>query len=153
MSSPDKLKCQIVSSFLRYFTPNKNKNYNVYAHHLLILFYPFQTESDLKSYNSYIKKLEPQSARTTHNQSQPPKATHNHRKPITISMKIYISNFLQLMNYILSFYCSVIKYFYEWKKKSQIFLFTNLAKQQVSKITKTHVVSAFGKSKWTKLFF
>ena len=43
MSSPDKLKCQKVPSVLRYFTPNKNKNYEVYVHHLLILFYPFQT--------------------------------------------------------------------------------------------------------------
>ena len=41
MSSPDKLKCRKVPSVLRYFTPNKNRNYEVYANHLLILFYPF----------------------------------------------------------------------------------------------------------------
>ena len=28
MTSPGKLKCQTVSSALRYFTPNKNRNYN-----------------------------------------------------------------------------------------------------------------------------
>ena len=41
MPSPDELKCGKVPSVLRYFTPNKNRNYEVYAHHLLILFYPF----------------------------------------------------------------------------------------------------------------
>ena len=57
MSSPDKPKCRKVPSILRYFTPNINRSYEVYAHHLLILFYPFQTESDLKSDNSCTKKL------------------------------------------------------------------------------------------------
>ena len=42
---------------LRYFTPNKNRNYEFYANHLLILFYPFRTESNLKSDNSYTKKF------------------------------------------------------------------------------------------------
>ena len=41
MASPDKLKCWKVPSVLRYFTPNKNRIYKVYAHYLLILFYPF----------------------------------------------------------------------------------------------------------------
>ena len=57
MSSPDQLKCRKVPSLLRYFTTNKNRNYKVYAHHLLILFYPLWTESGLKSDNSYTKKL------------------------------------------------------------------------------------------------
>ena len=57
MSSLDKLKCQKVPSVLRYFTPNKNRNCDVYVYHLLILFYPFRTESDLKSDNSYTKKF------------------------------------------------------------------------------------------------
>ena len=43
LSSPDKLKCWNVPSFLTYFTPNKNRNYEVYSLHLLILFYPFRT--------------------------------------------------------------------------------------------------------------
>ena len=57
ISSPEKLKCRKVSSVLRYFTPNKNRNYEFYANHLLILFYPFRTESYLKSDNSYTKKF------------------------------------------------------------------------------------------------
>ena len=44
MSSPEKLECRKVPSVLRYFTLNKNRNYEVYVYHLLILFYPFQTE-------------------------------------------------------------------------------------------------------------
>ena len=55
MSSLDKLKCWKVPSVLRYFTTNKNRNYEVCAHHLLILFYQFRTESDLKSDNSCTK--------------------------------------------------------------------------------------------------
>ena len=57
MSSPDKLKCRKVTSVLRYLTPIKNKIYEVYAHHLLILFYPIRAESDLKSDNSYTEEL------------------------------------------------------------------------------------------------
>ena len=57
MSSPDKLKCQKVPSVLRYFTPNDNRNYEVYSYHLLILFYPLRTETNLKSDNSYSKKI------------------------------------------------------------------------------------------------
>ena len=55
MSSPDQLKCRKFPSVLRYFTPNKNRNYEVYAHQ--ILFYPLRTESGLKSDSSYTKKL------------------------------------------------------------------------------------------------
>ena len=57
MSSTEKLKLRKVHSVLIYFTPNKNRNYKVYAHHLLILFYPLRTKSDLKSDNSYTKKV------------------------------------------------------------------------------------------------
>ena len=48
MSSKDKIKGRKVSSVLRYFTPNKNREYESHAHHLLLLFYPFRDESDLK---------------------------------------------------------------------------------------------------------
>ena len=58
MASPDKLKCPKAPSVLRYFTPNKNRNYKVYSPYLLILFYPFRTESDLKSDNISTKNLE-----------------------------------------------------------------------------------------------
>ena len=56
MSSQKKLKCRKVPSALRYFTSNKNKNYGAYAHHPLILFLQFRTESDLKSDNSFTRK-------------------------------------------------------------------------------------------------
>ena len=104
MSSPDKLKCQIVSSVLRYFTSDKNKNYNVYAHHLLILFYPFRTKSDLKSYNSYTKKLaaticqnHPQPVTTTQSHPQPSKTNHNLHENLYFNFSATNS----LMNYIL----------------------------------------------------
>ena len=48
MSSKKKMKCRKLPSVLRYFTPNKNQDYESYADHLLLLFYPFGDESDLK---------------------------------------------------------------------------------------------------------
>ena len=61
MSSKKKMKCRKLPSVLRYFTPNKNRDYERYAHHLLLLFYPFRDESDLKvgispSYTNRIAK-------------------------------------------------------------------------------------------------
>ena len=59
MNCNDKLKCRKVPSVLRLFTPNKDKNYEIYAHHLLMLYYPFRKGSDLKSGSppSYTNKL------------------------------------------------------------------------------------------------
>ena len=48
MSSKEKMKCRKVPSLLRYFTPNKNRNYESYTHHLLLRFCPLRDESDLK---------------------------------------------------------------------------------------------------------
>ena len=48
MSSKEKMKFRKLPSVLRYFTPNKNRDYESYAHHLLLLFYPFRDELDLK---------------------------------------------------------------------------------------------------------
>ena len=42
MSSLKKLKCRKFLSVLRYFTQNKNRNYEAFAHHLLILVYSFE---------------------------------------------------------------------------------------------------------------
>ena len=55
-----KLQCRKVASVLRLFTPTKDKNYGPNAHHLLILYYSFWKESDLKSGSqpSYANKLE-----------------------------------------------------------------------------------------------
>ena len=41
MSSKEKMKCRKLPSVLRYFTTNKNRDCESYAHHLLLLFYPF----------------------------------------------------------------------------------------------------------------
>ena len=41
MSSKDKLKCRKVPATLQFFTPNKNKNLEFYAHHILMLYLPF----------------------------------------------------------------------------------------------------------------
>ena len=49
MTCNDKLKCRKVPSVLRLFTPNKDKDYELYVHHLLMLYYPFRKESDLTS--------------------------------------------------------------------------------------------------------
>ena len=49
MTCNDKLKYRNVPSVMRLFTPNKDKDYELYAHHLLMLYYPFRKESDLKS--------------------------------------------------------------------------------------------------------
>ena len=48
MSSKEKMKCRKLPSVLRYFTTNKNRDCESYAHHLLLLFYTFRDESDLK---------------------------------------------------------------------------------------------------------
>ena len=58
MTTNEKLKCRKVPHILRYFTPNRNKNPEMYAHHLLFMFYPFRNEEQLLSENgSYIEKL------------------------------------------------------------------------------------------------
>ena len=58
MNSKEKLKCRKVPKVLRYYTPNKNKHPERYAHHMLMMFYPFKLEeSDLKIDGSYVLKL------------------------------------------------------------------------------------------------
>ena len=59
MSLTDKLKCRKVHLAVSLFTPNKKREYELYAYHLLMLYYPFCKESDLKSGSapSYINKL------------------------------------------------------------------------------------------------
>lgn len=49
MSSKEKMKCRKIKKVLRYHTPNKVTHLEAYAHHLLMLFYPFRFESDLLS--------------------------------------------------------------------------------------------------------
>lgn len=58
MSSKEKLKCRKVPKVLRYYTPNQHKFPEKYAHHILMLFYPFRSEeTDLKLSDSYVLKL------------------------------------------------------------------------------------------------
>ena len=58
-SSKEKLKCPKVNLVLRYNLPNRHKEPEAYAHHLLFMFYPFRVESELKSGEppSYFAKL------------------------------------------------------------------------------------------------
>ena len=49
MSCKEKLKCRKVPLVLRFHTPNKDKTFELYAHHLLFLFYPFRNETELKA--------------------------------------------------------------------------------------------------------
>ena len=57
-STNEKLRCRKVQKVLRYYTPNKHKFPEKYAHHMLMLFYPFRSEeSDLKEAGSYVAKL------------------------------------------------------------------------------------------------
>ncbi|XP_057292445.1 uncharacterized protein LOC130621150 [Hydractinia symbiolongicarpus] len=59
MSSKEKLKRRNKKRVVRYHTPNPVNKAEEYAHHLLMLFYPFRKESDLLSEvgNSYVVKL------------------------------------------------------------------------------------------------
>ena len=49
-----------VKKVLRFHRPNPAKNPEKYAHHLLFLYYPFQSESDLTINDSYCEKLQDQ---------------------------------------------------------------------------------------------
>ena len=58
MTHEESLKCRKVKKVLRYYTPNKDKHPEKYAHHLLMLFFPFRDEErDLKVNDSYSLKL------------------------------------------------------------------------------------------------
>ena len=73
MSSKEKLYCRKIAYVLRYYTPNKELKPELYAHHLLFMFYPFRNEEDLKCGNppSYIEKIsEPGINETINNNRQ-----------------------------------------------------------------------------------
>ena len=59
MSSKEKMRCRNVKKILRYHIPNPVVNAEAYAHHLLMLFYPFRKESDLlcEENLTYVSKL------------------------------------------------------------------------------------------------
>ena len=56
-SAIEKLKCRKVKAVLRYHVPNRFKNPEQYAHHLLFMFLPFRNESELCSMGTYMEKL------------------------------------------------------------------------------------------------
>ena len=72
MSSKEKLKCRKVKSVLRYHVPNRHKNPEKYAHHILFMFYPFRDESELCSTVSgtYMEKLNDPIAQATVNENK-----------------------------------------------------------------------------------
>ena len=59
MRSKDKMRCRSVKKILRFHTPNATLKPEEYAHHLLMLYYPFRHEQELLSSeeNSYLVKL------------------------------------------------------------------------------------------------
>lgn len=59
MSSKEKLSLRKEKCVLRYHVPSKEKNPEGFAHHLLLMFYPFRKESELKGESSgtYTEKL------------------------------------------------------------------------------------------------
>ena len=58
MSSKEKMRCRNVKKVIRYHTPNPAVDAEAYAHHLLMLFYPFRKESELCEIDgTYTSKL------------------------------------------------------------------------------------------------
>ena len=55
--SSEKMKLRRVKKVLRFYQPNKLKNPEGYAHHLLMLYQPYRNEEDLMTNDSYIKTL------------------------------------------------------------------------------------------------
>ena len=49
----------MVPAVLRFYKPNKEKNFKLFAHHLLFLFFPFHDKNELKLGDppSYVNKL------------------------------------------------------------------------------------------------
>ena len=59
MTFKEKMQCRCLKKILRYHTPNHVSYPESYAHHLLILFFPFRNESELLclEQNNYSSKL------------------------------------------------------------------------------------------------
>ena len=56
MNSKNKLKCRKRRAILRFHVPNRHKDPEKYAHHILFMYYPFRAESDLL-HNTFVEKL------------------------------------------------------------------------------------------------
>ena len=58
MNSKEAMRCRKARKVLRTYTPNRHLYPEKYAHHLLMLFFPFRNEeNDLKLDGSYMLKL------------------------------------------------------------------------------------------------
>ena len=58
MNRNEYMKCRKVKAVLRYHTPNKTKEPELYFHHLLMLYFPWQDETDLLNSNqTYASKF------------------------------------------------------------------------------------------------
>ena len=59
MSSKEKVKCRKILFVLQFYIPNQQTQRGEYAHHMLLMYYPFRKENDLKSGNppTYSNKL------------------------------------------------------------------------------------------------
>ena len=55
--SSEKMKLRRVKKVLRFYQPNKLKDPEGYAHHLLMLYLPYRNEEDLMTNNSHIETL------------------------------------------------------------------------------------------------
>ena len=57
--SNEKMKCCKTPYVLQYYAPNKESKPKVYAHHMLLMYYPFRGEKELLSGNpsTYASKL------------------------------------------------------------------------------------------------
>ena len=59
ISAKEKLKCRMVPAMLRFYKSKQEKYFELFAHHLLFLFFPFRDENELKLGDppSYANKL------------------------------------------------------------------------------------------------
>ena len=56
-SANEKLKRRKVPYVLKYHVPNQHTHPEKYAHHLLLMYFPFRNENELKLNNSYAEKV------------------------------------------------------------------------------------------------
>jgi hypothetical protein len=58
LNNNERMKCRKIKAVLRYHTPNKNKEPELYFHHLLMLYYPWRHENNLiASDQTYASKF------------------------------------------------------------------------------------------------
>ena len=103
MSSKEKMKCRTVKKVLRYYTPNPLTHSEAYAHHLLMLFYPFRNENELISETSstYLAKLNEENVNLVVNENKQkfePWGDLVHAALVTYTIQPKTDNFAQQEN-------------------------------------------------------